>query len=90
MEPVDLRPNVKALEFHRTACLIWRMAAGAEDEDEGYYPEYDSDAEPEGWFYDQRTEDFVSATVVALEESLSMEAAKRSFLDQQQERVSPK
>jgi hypothetical protein len=33
VEPVDLRPNIKALEFHKTACLIWRMAAGAEDED---------------------------------------------------------
>ncbi|KAI3658486.1 hypothetical protein MP638_001912 [Amoeboaphelidium occidentale] len=88
-QPVDLRPNVKALEFHRAACLIWRMAAGAEEEDEGYYPEYDSDVEPENVFYDKRTEEFVSATVVALEESLSREAFKRSFVDQQ-ELVSPK
>ena len=29
-----LQPNRKALEFHKTACLIWRMAGGAESVDE--------------------------------------------------------
>ncbi|KAI3656267.1 hypothetical protein MP638_002008 [Amoeboaphelidium occidentale] len=46
-QSVDLRPNVLALQFHKAACLIWRMAGGAEYEDAGYYPEYDSDLEPE-------------------------------------------
>ncbi|KAI8893608.1 hypothetical protein BC833DRAFT_607740 [Globomyces pollinis-pini] len=27
-------PNRNALEFHKAACLIWRMAGGAESEDE--------------------------------------------------------
>jgi hypothetical protein len=27
-------PNRQALEFHKAACLIWRMAGGAESEDE--------------------------------------------------------
>ena len=27
-------PNRQALEFHKTACLIWRMAGGGESEDE--------------------------------------------------------
>ena len=27
-------PNRKALEFHKTACLIWRMAGGAEPDEE--------------------------------------------------------
>jgi hypothetical protein len=40
----DLRPSIKALEFHKTACLIWRMAGGAE-EDEEYCSDYDSDAD---------------------------------------------
>lgn len=38
-------PNRDALEFHKAACLIWRMASGAESEDEhcpddddGYIP----------------------------------------------------
>ena len=31
-------PNRKALEFHKTACLIWRMAGGGES-DEEYCPE---------------------------------------------------
>lgn len=31
LEPEDLRPNTKALEFHKTACLIWRMTGGAEE-----------------------------------------------------------
>jgi hypothetical protein len=30
-------PNRKALEFHKTSCLIWRMAGGAES-DEEYCP----------------------------------------------------
>ncbi|EGF80087.1 hypothetical protein BATDEDRAFT_30007 [Batrachochytrium dendrobatidis JAM81] len=29
-----LQPNRNALEFHKTACLIWRMAGGAEFDDE--------------------------------------------------------
>ncbi|KAK5669363.1 hypothetical protein QVD99_003759 [Batrachochytrium dendrobatidis] len=29
-----LQPNRNALEFHRAACLIWRMAGGAEFDDE--------------------------------------------------------
>jgi hypothetical protein len=29
-----LQPNRKALELHKTACLIWRMAGGAEPVDE--------------------------------------------------------
>jgi uncharacterized protein YfkK (UPF0435 family) len=35
-------PSRKALEFHRTACLIWRMAGGAEPAD---YDDYDEDEE---------------------------------------------
>ena len=39
-------PNREALKFHKTACLIWRMAGGAEsdeeycsfDDDDGYVP----------------------------------------------------
>ena len=38
-------PNRDALEFHKAACLIWRMAGGAEsddehcpDDDDGYVP----------------------------------------------------
>jgi len=38
--PTNL-PNSKALEFHKTACLIWRMAGGAEPDEE-----YCSDDEP--------------------------------------------
>jgi hypothetical protein len=30
----NLQPNRKALESHKTACLIWRMAGGAESDDE--------------------------------------------------------
>ena len=30
----ELQPNHKALEFHKAACLIWRMAGGADEEDE--------------------------------------------------------
>jgi hypothetical protein len=37
-----LQPNRKALEFHKTACLIWRMAGGAEEEEE-YCPDDDDD-----------------------------------------------
>jgi hypothetical protein len=29
-----LQPNHKALGLHKTACLIWRMAGGADSEDE--------------------------------------------------------
>ena len=38
----ELQPNHKALEFHKTACLIWRMAGGAEEEEE-YCPDDDDD-----------------------------------------------
>jgi len=38
-DPVK-QPNRKALEFHKAACLIWRMAGGAEPDEE------DSDDEP--------------------------------------------
>jgi hypothetical protein len=27
-------PNKKALQFHKTACLIWRMAGGGEPDEE--------------------------------------------------------
>jgi hypothetical protein len=37
-------PNRKALEFHKTACLIWRMAGGAEPEEE--YCSDDDDLKP--------------------------------------------
>jgi hypothetical protein len=30
----NLQPNRKALEFHKTACIIWRMAGGAECDDD--------------------------------------------------------
>lgn len=30
----SLLPNLKALEFHKAACLIWRMAGGAEPDEE--------------------------------------------------------
>lgn len=32
----DNLPNRNALEFHKTACLIWRMAGGAENDDDEY------------------------------------------------------
>ena len=35
-------PNRQALEFHKAACLIWRMAGGAESEDE-HCPDDDDD-----------------------------------------------
>jgi hypothetical protein len=38
----SLMPDRKALEFHKTACLIWRMAGGAEPEEESC-PDYDDD-----------------------------------------------
>ncbi|KAJ3413848.1 hypothetical protein HDV05_007369 [Chytridiales sp. JEL 0842] len=28
----SIQPSLKALEFHKTACLIWRMAGGAEED----------------------------------------------------------
>ena len=77
-DPEDLRPNVKALEFHKIACLIWRMAGGAE-EDEEYCPDYDSDAGRENIPYNQRTDEFVSATVVSLKERLSLAASQQSI-----------
>jgi len=38
-------PNRDALEFHKAACLIWRMAGGAESEDE-HCPDDDDDYIP--------------------------------------------
>ena len=38
-------PNRNALEFHKAACLIWRMAGGAESEDE-QCPDDDDDYVP--------------------------------------------
>ena len=38
-------PNRDALEFHKAACLIWRMAGGAESEDE-HCPDDDDDYVP--------------------------------------------
>jgi hypothetical protein len=38
-------PNRKALAFHKTACLIWKMAGGAEP-DEEYCSDDDDDCEP--------------------------------------------
>jgi hypothetical protein len=38
-------PNRQALEFHKAACLIWRMAGGAESEDE-HCPDDDDDYVP--------------------------------------------
>jgi hypothetical protein len=38
-------PNRNALEFHKAACLIWRMAGGAESEDE-HCPDDDDDYVP--------------------------------------------
>lgn len=80
VQPGDLRPNIKALELHKTACLIWRMAGGAQEEDD-YCSEYDSFLEQEDIYYDKRTEDFVTATVAALEESLSRPAFQQSLLE---------
>ncbi len=39
-DPKNL-PNRKALEFHKTACLIWRMAGGAEEDDDYSEDDYD-------------------------------------------------
>ena len=38
-------PNRNALEFHKAACLIWRIAGGAESEDE-HCPDDDDDYVP--------------------------------------------
>jgi hypothetical protein len=80
VHPEDLRPNIKALELHKTACLIWRMAGGAQKEDD-YFSEYDSFHVQEDIYYDKHTEDFVKATVAALEESLSRPAFQQSLLE---------
>ena len=37
-----VHPNREALKFHKTACLIWRMAGGAESEEE-FCPNDDDD-----------------------------------------------
>jgi hypothetical protein len=39
-----LQPNHNALQFHKTACLIWRMAGGAESEDEECSDDDDGDS----------------------------------------------
>ena len=39
-------PNRSALEFHKTACLIWKMAGGAEPIDDEYCSDDDSDFVP--------------------------------------------
>jgi hypothetical protein len=33
-------PNLAALEMHKTACLLWKMAGGADPEDEECYFDY--------------------------------------------------
>ena len=38
------QPNRKALEFHKAACLIWRMAGGAEPDED--YCSDDEDVDP--------------------------------------------
>ncbi|KAI8905554.1 hypothetical protein EDD86DRAFT_66977 [Gorgonomyces haynaldii] len=38
----DIQPNRAGVQFHKTACLIWRMAGGADPEDE-YCSDCDSD-----------------------------------------------
>ncbi|EGF83571.1 hypothetical protein BATDEDRAFT_22381 [Batrachochytrium dendrobatidis JAM81] len=42
LDDPTLQPNRDALEFHKTACLIWRIAGGAESDDE-YCPHDDDD-----------------------------------------------
>ena len=39
-------PNRKALEFHKTACLIWRMAGGAESDEEFCPDDHDTSCVP--------------------------------------------
>jgi hypothetical protein len=41
-------PNRKALEFHKTACLIWRMAGGAESDEEYCPNDFNSNCVPSG------------------------------------------
>ena len=36
-----ITPNRKALEFHKTACLIWRLAGGAEPEEDYCFDDED-------------------------------------------------
>ena len=43
----SLLPNRNALEFHKAACLIWRMSGGAES-DEEYCPDEDVIFVPSG------------------------------------------
>ncbi|OAJ37316.1 hypothetical protein BDEG_21351 [Batrachochytrium dendrobatidis JEL423] len=65
-----LQPNRDALEFHKTACLIWRMAGGAESDDE-YCPYDDDGCTP----VDYRT--IMKAT------QMSLSIAVRQFVNQQ-------
>ncbi|KAI3661571.1 hypothetical protein MP638_007059 [Amoeboaphelidium occidentale] len=65
----DLRPKVEALSFHKTACLILRMAVLGKDDDDYYYGCCDDDCGNENVFSQQRTEEFVSSVVAALEEA---------------------
>jgi hypothetical protein len=43
----ELQPNRKALDFHKTACLIWRLAGGAESDLRDEYFSDDDDEEVE-------------------------------------------
>ncbi|KAJ3411222.1 hypothetical protein HDV05_002566 [Chytridiales sp. JEL 0842] len=36
-----IQPSLKALEFHKTACLIWRMAGGAEEDSDDEWDDAD-------------------------------------------------
>ena len=42
----NLFPNRKALEFHKAACLIWRMAGGAYEDDQYCCDDSDDDFVP--------------------------------------------
>ncbi|KAJ3411224.1 hypothetical protein HDV05_002568 [Chytridiales sp. JEL 0842] len=37
----SIQPSLKALEFHKTACLIWRMAGGAEEDSDDEWDDGD-------------------------------------------------
>jgi hypothetical protein len=55
-------PNRKALEFHKTACLIWRMAGGAESDEEYCPDDHDTNCVPsdtksksiQNWIFDSK------------------------------------
>jgi hypothetical protein len=76
----DLRPKVEALAYHKTACLIWRMAAQGENDD-AYFPEWDDDdCGNENVFSQQRTEEFVSSVVAALEDAAQQGRLRKELL----------